>query len=273
MKKWAEAQPLAELDLFADLGVRRLPGEHHLVHGPALGRAAADHALDAVLGHELQRARRAALDRLPALHRQVEGPRNQGELLQGVAAIGDLGRQRVVLALVREGVLVEGLEDDLGLLLVELAVGLLVAQRRAERLDLARVVAASDAEDYASACQDVGHRVVLGEPQRMPHRHDVEAASDLQVLGDAAQMHRHHQEVGDALGAFALEMMLGHPEAVVAEAVHQLGHVLGLAQRGGQMPVVVAPLVDRRAAIADVVEVGMAGKQAVKLGDHGVFPD
>ena len=53
----AEAQPLAELDLLAELGVRLLPAEHDLVHRAALGRAAADHALDAVLGHELQRAR------------------------------------------------------------------------------------------------------------------------------------------------------------------------------------------------------------------------
>ena len=86
------------------------------------------------------------------------------------------------------------------------------------------------------------------------------------------QVHRHQDVVGDAFGAFALEVMLGHPETVVAEAVHQLGHGLGLAERGRQVRVPVAPLVDGRAAVANVVEVGMAGKKAVELGDHGAFP-
>ncbi len=45
------------------------------------------------------------------------------------------------------------------------------------------------------------------------------------------------QHVGDALGAFALEMVLGHPERVVAEPVHQLGHGLGLVERGGEVVV------------------------------------
>jgi hypothetical protein len=44
----------------------------------------------------------------------------------------------------------------------------------------------------------------------------VEAAADPDVLGDGAQTHRHHQEVGDQFRAFGLEMMLGHPEGVVA---------------------------------------------------------
>jgi hypothetical protein len=55
--------------------------------------------------------------------------------------------------------------------------GILVEERRAETLDLAGVVAAPDAKDDPSAGQDVGHRVILCilcEPQRMPHRHDVE---------------------------------------------------------------------------------------------------
>ena len=50
----------------------------------------------------------------------------------------------------------------------------------------------------------------------MPHRHDVEAAADVQVLGHAAQVHRHHQDVRDQFRPFGLEMMLGHPEGVVA---------------------------------------------------------
>jgi hypothetical protein len=78
------------------------------------------------------------------------------------------------------------------------------------------VVAAPDAEDDPPAGQDVGHRVIFGQPQRMPHRHDVETAADVELLGDAAQMHRHHQKVRDQFRPFGLEMMLGHPEGVVA---------------------------------------------------------
>ena len=169
-----------------------------------------------------------------------------------------------MLALVREPVVVEGLEDDLDLLLEQLAVGGLVDQRRAERLDLAGVVAAADAEGDAPAGEDVGHGVVLGEPQRMPHRRDVEAAADPEVLGLVREVQRHHQHVRDALRALALEVVLGHPEGVVAVAVHHLGHGLGLGERGRQVLVGIAALVDRRAAIADVVEVGMAGDRGCR---------
>jgi hypothetical protein len=88
---------------------------------------------------------------------------------------------------VRERLAFEGLEQDFDALLEHLAVGILVDEWRAEGLDLAGVVAAPDTEDDPPAGQDVGHRVILGEAQRMPHRHDVEAASDVQVPGDAGQ--------------------------------------------------------------------------------------
>src|SRR5262249_13745258 len=68
----------------------------------------------------------------------------------------------------------------------------------------------------------------------------------------------------------ALEVVLGHPEAVVAEPVHQHGHGLGLAERARKMRVRIAPRVDRRAAVTDVVEIGVAGVEAGELCDHGV---
>ena len=86
-----------------------------------------------------------------------------------VAAVLDGRRNLVVLALVGEGLLVEALEKHLHLLLEQLAVGRGVEQRRAERLDLARVVAASHAHDDAAVGDDVGHGVVLGQAHRMPH--------------------------------------------------------------------------------------------------------
>jgi hypothetical protein len=57
----------------------------------------------------------------------------------------------------------------------------------------------------------------------MPHRYDVEAAADPEVLRDAAQMHRHHQHIRDQFRAFRLEMVLGHPEGVAAALVHAFG--------------------------------------------------
>src|SRR5258707_2285898 len=97
--------------------MRCLPVEHDLMHRPTLGRATAYHALDTVLGHELERAHRAALDRLPALDRQLEMSRVESELFQGVTAIRHLARQRVVLALIRLALALEGFEDDIDLLL------------------------------------------------------------------------------------------------------------------------------------------------------------
>ena len=122
--------------------------------------------------------------------------RHERQFLKLVAAIGHAGRQRIVLAAMGEAFAVEGLEQDLDLLLEDLAVGVLVKQRAAKGLDLARVIAAAHAEDGAAPGQDVGDGVVLGEPERMPHRGDVEAAAHLQPLGDVCQMHRQYQEVG-----------------------------------------------------------------------------
>ncbi len=258
----AEAQPLAELEVHAFLGMRLLPVEHDVVHRPAFGRAAADHALDAVLGHEVERALGRALHRLPAFDRQAEGPRHDGQVLEVVAAIGHARRDRVVLALMREGGVVERLEDDVDLLLEQLAVRGLVEQRRAEGLDFTRVVAAADAEGDAPAGQDVRHRVVLGQPQRMPHRRDVEAAADIETPGEVGEVQRHHHDVGDALVAFALEMMLGHPEGVVAETVHELRHALRLVEDGGELLVRIAPLVGGRRVLAHVAKVDVAGEIA-----------
>ena len=105
----------------------------------------------------------------------------------------------------------------------------------------------------------------------MPHRRDVEAAADLQVLGHVRQMQRHHQHVRNALGALSLEVVLGHPERVVAVPVHQHRHRLRLLERRGEMSVVVEPIVDRRAGVADVVQIDMARVEAVEFRDHAAF--
>ena len=63
------------------------------------------------------------------------------------------------------------------------------------------MVAATDAKDDAAAGEDVNGGEVLRQPQRVPHRSDIEAATDLDVLGAVRQMQSHQDGVGDAFGA------------------------------------------------------------------------
>src|SRR5262249_36927203 len=102
----------------------------------------------------------------------------------------------------------------------------------------------------------------------MPHRSDIEATTNLDVFRSVREVQCHKDDVGNAFSPSALEVMLGHPETVVAKAIHERGHGLGLAQCSCEVGVRVTPLVDGRSAIPDVVEVGMTGIEAVKLGDH-----
>ena len=201
----------------------------------------------------------------------LRGARHQRQLLQRVAAVGNFGRQGVILALVRPGFFVERLEDDVYLLFKHLAVGVLVLERRAEALHLAGVIAASHAEDDAPAGQYVGGGEVLGQTQRMPHGGDVEAAAEFEIGGLVGKVDIEHQQVGDALVPFRLEVVLGHPHGVVAVLVHGLGDGLSLGEDGGQMVVVKHAVVDCGAGVADAVHVDVAGVQAVELGNHGRF--
>jgi hypothetical protein len=153
----------------------------------------------------------------------MDGPRHQRQILEVVAAVGNAGGNGVVTALVGKRGVVERLEDDLHLLLEELAIARLIAKRRPEGLDLARVVAAADAEGDATARQRVDHREILGQPQRMPHRRDVEAAAEPEPVRLVCEVERHHQDVRDALVPLALEVVLGEPERIVPRAVEQAG--------------------------------------------------
>ena len=161
-------------------------------------------------------------------------------------------------AVVREAFVVECLEDDVDLLLEHLPVQILVHHDAAEGLDLPGVVAAPDSEDHAAVGEDVGGGVVLGQAQRVPHRTDVEAAADPQPLRHVREMHRHHQDVRDALVAFVLEVVFGKPERVVAEPVHALRDGLGLGEHRHEVLVRVAALVRRSRILAHVAQVDMA---------------
>src|SRR5215510_13527538 len=110
--------------------------------------------------------------------------------------------------------MVKGLEDDLNLLFEQLAVGIGILHRRAERLDLAGVVTAPNPEDGTAFGQDVSHSEVLGQTQWVPHWRNVESAADAQAFRYMRQMHRQHQDVGYAFITFMLKMVLGEPECV-----------------------------------------------------------
>jgi hypothetical protein len=130
------------------------------------------------------------------------------------------------------------------------------------------VIAAADAEAHTAAGEHVRHGEVFGEPERMPHRRDVEAAPDLQPLGLVSQVERHHQDVRDAFVAFALEMMLGEPEGVVPASIEQARQIPCLGEGGDEVLVGKHAAVHGGAAVADVVHVDVAGVQAVEFGDH-----
>ena len=115
----------------------------------------------------------AAGNRHPHLHGTPERPRRQSDLLDDLVTVWHLRRNGVALAVVGEGVFVEGLQDDLHLLLKELEVRFGVEYRSAEGLDLPGLVAAADSEKHAALCEDVGHRVVFGKPKGMPVGDDV----------------------------------------------------------------------------------------------------
>ena len=158
--------------------------------------------------------------------------------------------------------------EELELLLEQLAVRVLVEQRPAERLDLTGLVAAADAEDDASAGDDVRDREVLRQPQRMPGGQHVERAPELQPLRLRREPRIEQDEVREDLVALALEVVLGRPEAVEAELVHELGELLGRPVGLDQALVRIAPLVRGLPVTADVLELDVTDVQDGELRDH-----
>jgi hypothetical protein len=197
-------------------------------------------------------------------------PRDQRDLLEAIAAIRHVGRDRVVLAPVRERLLAKGLQDDLDLLLEELAIGLGVQHWVAERLHLAAVIAAPHAEDDAAAREHVRGGEVLGEPQGMPRGHDVERAADLHAPGAMGEVHRQHGNVGDALVAFVLEMVLGQPQRLVAERVGGARQRRGRVEHLEQPRVGITPVVGRHTVETAPLELDVPDVQRGEPRDHRV---
>src|SRR5437868_10221391 len=81
-------------------------------------------------------------------------------------------------------------------------------------------------------------------------------------------MQRRHQDIRDALVAFVLKMMLGHPEGVVTGTIHQLRHRLGLIEHAGEGFVGKSTVVHRSAGIPGIFHVDVSSEQAVEFRDH-----
>lgn len=102
----------------------------------------------------------------------------------------------------------------------------------------------------------------------MPHGSDVEAAAKFDIFGQVGQVDVQHDQVRDALVAFRLEMVLGHPHGVEAIIIQGLRDGFGLAENGHQVIVVEFPVVHRLAAVADIGHIYVAGIHTVKFSDH-----
>src|SRR5215471_11128534 len=60
----------------------------------------------------------------------------------------------------------------------------------------------------------------------MPHGKHIEATAEFELGGVLGQPETQHEEIWDAFVALTLEMVLGHPENVIAQCLHTLGGVL-----------------------------------------------
>src|SRR5207237_4630709 len=118
-----------------------------LLHDPVSELLAVQrqHALNSMLGHKIDTA--ATGYRLPDLHRAMDGARHQGNLAQLIAAIRHPWRQRVMLPLMGERLLVERSEDDFHLLFEELHIGGVVQHGRPKRFYFARMITTANAKD------------------------------------------------------------------------------------------------------------------------------
>src|SRR5882724_2637943 len=255
----AYSQILAQLHVATDAAQRIPIAFDNVMHGATFGHATADHALDAVLCHEIQAARRGALDRLPTFDRAMDGLGHQGELLQFIATIVDARWNGVICALMGEGWTVERFINHLNLFLEQVAIGWLVTQGGPKGLDLARVIATPHAKDDPPAGQDVGSGKILGQPQRMPHRGDIEATPELQASRDMCQVHGPHQKIRDTLIALRLKMVLSGPKCIVPYTLQQFRNVAPLVEDRREVFVRETAVVHRSTAIANIIYIDMAG--------------
>src|SRR6516162_6802859 len=156
----------AELFRSAVAGAGGVIGAHDIVED--LFAVQCDYRLQALFGYQVDGL--AAGDRHPDIDRQVLGTRYHRDFFELVAAIGDRRRAFEIFAFVMKGSLVETFQQEIEALLEYRPVGLGIEQRRAKGLHFPGVVAAADTHYYPAVGYDVSHRIIFGEPDRMPHR-------------------------------------------------------------------------------------------------------
>ena len=218
--------------------------------------------------HEVNPARTAAHKWLPHLYGPVDRTRHQRYLLQFVSPVRNGRRDSVVLAAMGERLRLERLHDYFELLFEQRAVGLRVEHGRAEGLDLTGMVAASYSEDDPPSGKDVRGGEVLGQPERVPRGQHVESAAEPQTLRQPGQVRRQQDDVGDALVSLVLEVMLGHPENIVAQFVRGPGYLGRGPEHAGQPVVRVAAVVGGGTVVADALHINLPLVQGAERFDH-----
>src|ERR1700683_3399598 len=114
------------------------------------------------------------------------------------------------------------LDDELEGFLVISAITLLILNRRerpSEDFGLARLVAATDAEFEATAADDIEHRGLLGDSNRMPPRHDVCSLAEPNLFRARGDRGLRQNRIRTELRAFGLKVMLGHKKIIEDEFV------------------------------------------------------
>ena len=168
--------------------------------------------------------------------------------------------------------LVEAGQQQPELFLEEFAILVGVEQRRTERLHLTGVIAAADTQHHAAVGDDIGHGVVLGHADRVPHRQDVKGAAELQPLGLGGEPEPELDQVWEDLVALALEMMLRGPQRLEAKLVHELGDITRSEEGLAQPLIGIEPVVRRSTGKADIVELDLPDIENVKFLDHVFLP-
>src|SRR5262249_10504796 len=139
----------------------------------------------------------------------------------------------------------------------------------AEGFPPGRIIATPDPKNSPPVGEDVRQGEVLGEREGMPHSEDIEAAAEFEALGMLGKPQAPHEEVRDTLVPFALEMVLGRPEDVIAQLIHELGDLLRNVKGACKALVRIPALVGRRPSKADTIALQhMSGIQDRKILNH-----
>jgi hypothetical protein len=102
----------------------------------------------------------------------------------------------------------------------------------------------------------------------VPHGQDVEGAAELEPPGLGREPRPEQHEVRQHLVALLLEVVLGRPQAVVAELVHELGDLLRGLERLDEALVRIGALLGRGAVEADVLQLDLAHVEDREFLDH-----